>query len=127
MRVELLRQLGRARGVVGEQAFDAQRHVRQAAGGVDARAEREAEVEAGGARRIAAGDREQRRHAGLHAPGADALQALRHQAAVVGVEPDHVGHRAQRHQVEQGVEPRLRARRRSAPRARSSARVASST
>ena len=38
-------QLGGARRVVGEQAFDAERHVGQPAGGVDARAEREAEVE----------------------------------------------------------------------------------
>ena len=46
--VQRARQFVGARGVVGEQAFDAQRHVGQPAGGVDARAEREAEVEGGG-------------------------------------------------------------------------------
>jgi hypothetical protein len=40
-------------------------------------------------------------------PGAHALDALRDQDAVVGVELDHVGHRAQRHQVEQVVQLRL--------------------
>ena len=95
-------------GVVGEQAFDAERHVRQPPGGVDARADREAEVEAAGARRVAPGRREQRRDARLHAAGADALQALRDEAAVVGVEPHHVGHGAERDQVEQRVEPGLR-------------------
>ena len=127
-RVEQLRQLGGARRVVGEQALDAERHVGQAAGGVDARPEREAEVERAGTRRASrAGGGEQRGDAGLHAAGADALQALRDQAAVVGVEPDHVGHRAERDQVEQRVEARLRRRGVNAPRSRSSARSASST
>jgi hypothetical protein len=43
----------------------------------------------------------------LHAAGAHALQALRDQPAVVGVQLHHVGHRAQRHQVQQAVQPRL--------------------
>ena len=58
--------------------------------------------------RVAAGGGEQRGDARLHAAGADALQALRDEAAVVAVEPDDVGHRAERDQVEQRVEPRLR-------------------
>ncbi len=32
---------------------------------------------------------------------------MRHEAAVVGIELHHIGHRAQRHEIEQGVEPRL--------------------
>jgi hypothetical protein len=40
----------------------------------------------------------------VHAAGAHALQSLRHQDAVVGVELDDVGDRAQRHQVEQRIE-----------------------
>ncbi len=125
--VEALRQFGAARRVVGQQAFDAERHVRQPAGRIDARPEREAEVEGGGRRgsRPAAANsaaRPQRQRA-----GADAAQALRDQAPVVGVEPDHVGHRAQRHQVEQRVEAAAARPRRSTPRARSSARSASST
>jgi hypothetical protein len=115
-----------ARGVVGDQAFDAQRHVGQPAGGVDARAEREAEVEGRGARRLAPAPPRTAPPPGLHAAGADALQALRHQAAVVGVQPHHVGHRAQGHQVQQrvqrGCDPASKR-----PRSRSSARVASST
>jgi hypothetical protein len=93
--------------VVGDQAFDPERHVFQAAGGVQARAQREAEVEGRGAARFAASHAEQRGDAGMHAAGAHALQALRHQDAVVGVELDHVGHRAQRDQVEQRVQLRL--------------------
>ncbi len=45
--VQLLRAVGGARLVVGEQAFDAEAHVGQAPRGVQARAEDEAEVEAG--------------------------------------------------------------------------------
>jgi hypothetical protein len=46
--VQHARQFVGARRVVGQQALDAQRHVGQPAGRVDARAEREAEVEGGG-------------------------------------------------------------------------------
>ena len=92
-------------GVVGQQAFDAQRHVGQPAGGVDARARAQSR-----SRRwwplaaLRAGHAEQRRHARRQGAGAHALEALRHQAAVVGVELDHVGHGAQRDQRQQGVE-----------------------
>ena len=44
---------------------------------------------------------------GCMRPRADALQALRDQDAVVGVELDDVGHGAERDEVEQAVEPRL--------------------
>ena len=106
-RVEHRRELVRARGVVGEQAFDAERHVGEPPGGVQARPDREAEVGRARLARIAPGDREQRRDARLHAAGADPLQALRDQAAVVAVEADDVGDGAERDQVEQRVEPRL--------------------
>ena len=99
-------------GIVGEQALDAERHVGEAAGGVQARPDREAEVARARLARVAAGDREQRRDAGLHAAGADPLQALRDQAAVVAVEADDVGDGAERDQVEQGIEARLLQRRR---------------
>ena len=46
--VQRLRQFGGTAGVVGQQALNAQGHVRQAAGGVEARAECKAEVEGGG-------------------------------------------------------------------------------
>ena len=103
-RVQRARQLVAARRVVGQQAFDAQRHVRQPAGGVDARAEREAEVERGGDLRVARRRREQAGQPAGQGAGADALQALGDQPPVVGVELDHVGHGAQRHQRQQAVE-----------------------
>ena len=126
--VQRARQFVGARRVVGQQAFDAQRHVGQPAGRVDARAQREAEVEGGGRLRPCAPAAVNRlaRPQGS-APARMRLQALRHQAAVVGVELDHVGHRAERHQRQQRVELGLRLRASNTPRARSSARSASST
>ena len=104
MRVERARQFVGARRVVGQQALDAQRHVGQPAGGVDARPQREAEVEGGRHLRLARRHREQAGQSARQGAGADALEPLRHQAAVVGVELDHVGHRAQRHQRQQRVQ-----------------------
>ena len=63
---------------------------------------------------------------GCAAAGAHALQALRDQDAVVGVERHDVGDGAERDEVEQRVEIGLVCRR-STPRLRSSARSASST
>ena len=94
--IEFGRELGGARRVVGEQALDAESHVGEPARGVQARPEREAEVERARALVPARGHVEQRRDARLHAAGADALEALRDEAAVVRVEPDDVGHRAER-------------------------------
>ena len=73
--VQRARELLAARGVVGEQQLDAQRHVGQAAGGVDARAEREAEVEGGRGLRLAAGDVEQAGQSAGQRARADALRA----------------------------------------------------
>ena len=77
------------------------------------------------------------RHAGGQRAGADAAQALRHQAAVVGVELHDVGHGTQRDQGQQRIEPGLRRRLTAVrgasegapntPRARNSERSASST
>jgi hypothetical protein len=84
--VELWAMLMARAHVVGDQAFDAQRHVGQAAGGVEARAEGEAQVEGGGPGGVAAGGGKQGADAGLHAVGAHALQALGDEDAVVAVE-----------------------------------------
>ena len=100
--VQLLGDVHGAGRIVGGEALDAERHVGQASGGVEARADGETEVEGCGAGRLAAGDAEQRGNAGLHLAAADALQALRDEDAVVAVERHHVRDRAQRHQVEQG-------------------------
>ena len=99
--IELARDRQRAAGVVGDQAFDAERHVGQPAGGVEARPEHEAQVVGGRARGIAAGRLEQRGDARLHAARAYALQSLLHQDAVVVVEPHDVGDGAERDEVEQ--------------------------
>ena len=61
--------------------------------------------------RRAAGDGEQRAHARLHAIGADSSQPLIDEDAVGVIEPDDVGDRAQRHQVEQRGQMRLGAMR----------------
>ena len=106
-RVERGGELGGPRRIVREQAFDAERHVGQPAGGIEPWPDGEAEV--GGARqaRVAAGGGEEGRHAGLHPAGANPLQALCHQAAVVAVEADDVGDRAEGDEVEQRVQSRL--------------------
>ena len=64
---------------------------------------------------------------GCMRPARMRLQALRDEAAVVGVELHHVGHGAERHQVEQRVEAGAALAASKRPRARSSARSASST
>ena len=99
--VELLRDVHGAGDVVGDQAFDAERHVGQTACGVQARPQAEAHVESAGARRLTAGGAEQRTYPGAHLAGAHAGQALRHQNAVVAIERHHVGDGAERDQVEQ--------------------------
>ena len=104
--VELLREIPRAADVVGDQALDAERHVGQPSGGIQARAEAEAEVEARCRTRFARGRAEQRGDA-RHAAVADALQPLRDQHAIVAVEPHDVGDGAKRDEVEQAVEARL--------------------
>jgi len=99
--IEFLRNLQGTGGIVGGQAFNAQTHVGQTTGGIEARPEQEAEVESGGTLGVPSGGFEQSTNAGLHAAGAHALQALADQDAVVAVEFDHVGHRAERDEVEQ--------------------------
>ena len=74
------------------------------AGGVEARPGDEAQVERGGAARVAAGHREQRRHARLRTSGAQARQTLRDEGAVGLVEPHDVGDGAQRDEVEEAGE-----------------------
>ena len=84
--VELLGAVRRSPGVVGNEAFDAQAHVRQASCRVQARAHDEAEVEGGGLARIATGDLHQRNEAGLALAIAQAFEAMAHEDAVVGIQ-----------------------------------------
>ena len=96
----LRQQQGRVR-VVGEQAFDAQRHVLQPPGGIQPWAEGEAQIRRHQLLRAALGDADQRTDAGTALAPADARQALGDEDAVVVLQRHHVGHRAQRHQIQQ--------------------------
>ena len=103
--------------VSAQQAADADRHVGEPSRGVEARAGHEAEVVTRRPARIAARGGEQRPQPGLRAAGADAREPLRDQRPVDPVEAHDVGHRAERDQVEQRAEVRLRAAGESAARA----------
>src|SRR5712691_1481111 len=105
--IELLRYVEGAPAVRSDQALDPEAHVRKAPGGVEPRREQESQVEGAGARRIAAGDGEERAHAFLHPARADAPQPLSDQHAVVEIERHDVGDRAEREEVEQIAEVRL--------------------
>ena len=105
--VELPRDLEGAPAIVGRQALDPQAHVGQTSGRVEPRPEQKSEIESARARRIVAGNGEQRAHAFLHAARADAPQALRNQDAVVEIERHDVGDRAERDQIEHIAEIRL--------------------
>jgi hypothetical protein len=126
-RVELLRDVERARFVVGDQRFDAERHVREASGGVEARADHEAEVHAAGLGRIAAGGAEEGANARRQLALAHALQALIDEDAVVAVELDHVGDGAERDEVEQRARFGSLRSSLNQPRSRNSERSASMT
>ena len=91
----------RALRVIGDEAFDAERHVGQPACRVEPRRHGETQVARGGAERVAPRDLEHRSDAGLHAPGADAVQALLHEDAVVVVQRDYVRDGAERHEGQQ--------------------------
>ena len=71
--------------MIRQQAFNAERHILQAAGGIQARAD----------------DLEQRPYARQAMTGADALQTLLHQQPVIAVKRHHVGHRSHGNQVQQ--------------------------
>jgi len=113
-RIQLLRAVGRARRVVGDQAFDAKAHVREASRGIEARAHDEAEVERGGLARIASRDLHERHQPRLALARAQPLEAVADQDAVVGVELHHIGHRAKRDEIGERRKVRLAARERRA-------------
>ncbi len=105
--IELRREPLRGRRIVGDEAGDADGHVREPAGGIDARTGDEAEIVGRRTSRIAARRGEERRNPGLHAPGADASQALLDQDAIDPIESNDVGDGAERNEVEQRREIRL--------------------
>ena len=96
------RERARLGAVGGQQAVDAERHVLEPAGCVEARADLEAEVlrdDGRSSARPAASS--SAASPGGAATGADAPQALRDEDAVVEVERHDVGHGAERDEVEQ--------------------------
>ncbi|MNS50718.1 hypothetical protein D3C72_833740 [compost metagenome] len=95
-------------GVGSEQAFDAQAHVIQTPGRVQAWANDKPEIGGGNACSISLGHFKDRFDPRPCAPGANPLKALMHQNPIVGVQRHHVGDAAQRHQVKQFADVRLR-------------------
>ena len=102
--VQLAGQLVGTGGVVGQQAFNAQSHVGQAARSIQARAHGKSKIKGGGHSSFAACHRKQAGQTCRKCARANPLEALRYQSAVVGIELDHIGHGAQSHQRQQGVE-----------------------
>ena len=90
------------RRVVLQQEIDAERGAADAAAGIDARPEQEAEMPGLG-RAAEPGDVHQRGEPGVLAP-AQRDETLGHEGAVEPLERDHVGDGAQRHQIEQAEE-----------------------
>ncbi|MCY1420823.1 hypothetical protein D9M71_364590 [compost metagenome] len=94
-------------GVVTEQAFDTQAHVVQTTGGVQARAEDEAEVSGGDACMITPRHLKDGLEPGPGPPCPDPLKALMYEDAVVGVQGHDVSNTAQGDQIEQFADIRL--------------------
>ena len=87
--------------VVAEQAADAETHVGQASRRVEPRPDREREIGGDGASRVATADLQQGTQPGAAPAGAYSLEPLLDEHAVVEVERNHVGHRAERDQIQQ--------------------------
>ena len=102
--VEVVQLLGvflRQLRVFAEQQLDADGHVVQPAGGIEARAEDETEVAGGHLARLAPGHFQQRLEPRSCSTGTDAHQPLVHEDTVVGVQRDHVGDAAEGDQIQQ--------------------------
>ena len=93
--------LRRADEIVSQQAFDAEPHVVEAAGRVDARGECERKIGCDQPRHVAAGHAAKRGDACARAAGADAAQASGDEHAIVRIERHEIGDRAERDEIEQ--------------------------
>lgn len=125
--IQLHRHFTRHGRVFTEQAFNAQTHVVQPSGGVQARPEDEAQIGGVDTRRIAPRHFQHSTQPGARTAGTNTRQPLMHQNAVIGIQRDHVGDAAQRHQIKQFPQIRFTARRVNQPSSRSLARSASKT
>ncbi len=108
--LQVVELLGQGEGigfVFGQKAGDAHRHIVEPAGGIDARPQRKAHIERLRFAPVALGHLEKRADAGAHIARAHTLEPLRHQNAVVVIKRRHIGHGAQRHQIEQAAQIRL--------------------
>ena len=106
-RIQRPGQLPRPRRVVAQQAFDAQRHVFQAAGRVEPRRHRVADVRGRQGTRVPPRHLDQRLQPRRAPPGTQPPQPGRDQRAVAHVQRDQVGDGAHRHQVQQHGQVRL--------------------
>ena len=106
--IELARKLDRALEAVGDQTFDADRHVGQPPRCVDARTDCETKIARTRRARIFAGHLKQRGDAGAQPALANPLQPLPDQDAIVAIELDDVRDGAERDEIEQMIEARLR-------------------
>ena len=86
---------------IAEQTANPQRHVVQPSRRIQSWTEGKTKIEGGGFGEIASGDLQQRADARLHFALPYAAQALRDQNAVVVIEFDHIGDRAERNEIEQ--------------------------
>jgi len=99
--VQLRSHFPRRVGVIGKQAFDAQAHVVQAPGSVQARPEDKTQVGGGDFRVVTLGHLQNCLEPRPRTPGTNALKPLMNEDAVVGIQRHHVRHAAQGHQVQQ--------------------------
>ena len=106
--IELARYLGGSLRFLGQQALDAEGHVFQPAGGVQARRHTKTKVAGGEPSGCAAGHAQQRVDADAGAAVIDARQTLRHQNPVVVIQRHEVRHGAKGHEIKQHPEIRFR-------------------
>ncbi|MNE28376.1 hypothetical protein D3C80_1218140 [compost metagenome] len=109
-RIKIVSQHTRLRDVITQQQGHADRHIIQPPGGVEPRPQRKAEIVGRQLTCITISHFQQRPDARPAFTGADAVQALVHQNAVVGVEWHHVRHRTERDQIQQFRQVRHRQR-----------------
>ena len=100
--MQYLGQFAGVNGIVGEQAFNADGHVFQATGGIEARRDGEADVSGGQPGSFTPGNLDQGAQAGAALPRAQPTQARCHQGAIVEIQRHQIGHGAHCNKIQQG-------------------------
>ena len=98
--IQFARQGQRGSFAIAEQAGNALRHIVEPPSRIESRPQRETKVETARLGKSASGRGKQRHDARAGPTGTHALESLFDQNTVVGIEFDHVSHRAQRHQIQ---------------------------